>query len=165
MRQIIFAVSANLILLITCPMIMVVQAARQKFILTELGCRLRLQIGRTWRAILMISNFSDDVLEKFTLQVHLTPGAVINAMTVFLRWDFKNTAYALDPNNGRIAAVPNKADPLVFEQQVSSTLVDFRRANLSAQKFSGCGFENHSFIVAPTTPVGQSVMYLGCLVR
>jgi hypothetical protein len=109
--------------------------------------------------------FNDAVLEKCSLQVHLTPGADINGMAVFLRWDFKNTASALDPNNGSTAEVPNIADPLVFEQQVSSTLVDFSRANPSAQKFSGCGFENLSFIVAPTTPVGQLVMYLGCLVR
>jgi hypothetical protein len=105
--------------------------------------------------------FNDDVLEKCTLQVHLSPGAGINAMTVFLRWDIKNTASALDPNNRSTAAVPNIADPLVFEQQASSTLVDFRRANPSAQKCSDCGFEKYSFIVAPTTPVGQSVIR-GC---
>jgi hypothetical protein len=81
----------------------------------------------------LASNF-DDVLEKCTLQVHLLPDAAVNAMTVLLRWDFKNSASALDPNNESTAAVPNIADPFVFEQRVSSTLVDFCRANPSGQK-------------------------------
>jgi hypothetical protein len=38
----------------------------------------------------------DHFLEKCTSQVHLTLGADIIAMTVLLRWGFKNAASALD---------------------------------------------------------------------
>jgi hypothetical protein len=109
----------------------------------------------------LASNF-DDALENCTSQVHLTGGADIDAMTVLLRKDFKNAALALDPNNGSTAAVPNIADPLVFEQQVSSTLVDFRSANPSGHKNARAAvLETINFIVAPTTPGGQSVTYPG----
>jgi biotin carboxylase/acetyl-CoA carboxylase carboxyltransferase component/biotin carboxyl carrier protein len=109
----------------------------------------------------LASNF-DDVLEKCTSQVKLTPGADINAMTVLLRWDFKNAASALDPSNGSTAAIPHIADPLVLEQQVSSTLVDFCRSNPSRHENArAAGLKTITFIVAPTTPAGQSVMYPG----
>jgi Acetyl-CoA carboxylase, central region len=109
----------------------------------------------------LASNF-DDVLDNCTSQVHLTGGADIDALTVLLRMDFKNAALALDPNNGSTAAVPNIADPLVLEQQVSSTLVDFGSANPSGHKNApAAALETINFVVAPTTPGGQSVTYPG----
>jgi Acetyl-CoA carboxylase, central region len=81
-------------------------------------------------------------------------------MTVLQRWDIKNAASALDPNNGSTAAVPNIPDPIAFEQQVSSTLVDLYTANPSRHKNArAAGLKPISFIVAPTMPAGQSFMY------
>jgi hypothetical protein len=102
----------------------------------------------------------DEILEKYTSQVHLTPGATIDAATALLRRDVRNSASALDPINEITAAVPNVADPFVCERQVRSTLVDFCRANRSRYKNARVAcLKTISFIVAPTTPGGQSVTY------
>jgi hypothetical protein len=61
-----------------------------------------------WSAL--ASNF-DEVLEKYTSHVHLTPGADIDATTVLMGRDVRNAASALDPINENTAAVPNIADP------------------------------------------------------
>jgi hypothetical protein len=54
------------------------------------------------------------------------------------------------------------ANSLVFEQLVSSTIVYFCRANLSWYKNArAAGLKRITFIVAPTTPVGQPVNYPG----
>ena len=96
----------------------------------------------------LASNF-DDVLEKYTSQVHLTAGADINAMIVHLRRDFRNAASALDQINGSTAAVLNIADPLVCKRRVSSTLVALWRANRSLHKNArAAGLKPISFIVA-----------------
>jgi Acetyl-CoA carboxylase, central region len=107
----------------------------------------------------LASNFNE-VLEKYTSRVHLTPGADIDATTVLLRRDDRNSASALDPINESTAAVPNIADPLVCERQVRSRLVDFCRANRSRYKNARVAcLKTISYIVAPTTPGGQSVTY------
>jgi hypothetical protein len=86
------------------------------------------------------SNYSDlainfdELLEKYTSQDHLTPGADIYATTVLLRRDARNAASALDPINESTAAVPNIADAFAWERQVRSTPVDFSRANCSRYK-------------------------------
>ena len=114
----------------------------------------------------LASNF-DEVLEKYTSQVHLTPGADINAMTVLLRRDFRNAASALDQINGSTAAVLNIADPLVCKRQVSSTLVALWRANRSLHKNArAAGLKHISFIVAGDAwrAVGHVsfVLYIPC---
>jgi hypothetical protein len=86
-----------------------------------------------------LASHFDDVLEKYTSNVHLTPGADINAIAVLLQRNVRNASFALDPINGSTAVVLNIADPLVFEQQVSLTLVDFYRANRSRHKMLGLG--------------------------
>jgi Acetyl-CoA carboxylase, central region len=107
----------------------------------------------------LASNF-DELLEKNTSQDHLTPGADIYATTVLLRRDARNAASALDPINESTAPVPNIADAFAWERQVRSTLVDFSRANCSRYKNSRVAcLKTISFIVAPTTPGGQSVTY------
>jgi hypothetical protein len=80
---------------------------------------------------------NDDVLEKCTSQVPRTPGGSISSMTALLLRDFKNAVSAPDPINGITVAVPNTADAAAFEQQVSSTLVNFCRANPSRHKMLG----------------------------
>jgi hypothetical protein len=102
----------------------------------------------------------DEVLEKSTSQVHLTPGSDIDAMTAPLRWVVRNAASVLDPNNGSTAAVPNIADPLVCERKISSTLADFCGASRPWHKYAwSAGLETITLNVAPTTPSGQSVTY------
>ena len=114
----------------------------------------------------LASNF-DEVVEKYTSQVHLTPGADINAMTVLLRRDFRNAASALDQINGSTAAVLNIADPLVCKRQVSSTLVALWRANRSLHRNARvAGMKPISFIVAGDAwrAVGHVsfVLYIPC---
>jgi hypothetical protein len=67
----------------------------------------------------------EQVAEKCTLQVELSPGADVEATTVLLRWDVGNAASALDPNNGSTAAVPNIADSICLR---------------AASQLDSCGF-------------------------
>jgi hypothetical protein len=82
-------------------------------------------LGCVWSDL--ASNILMTFSRKCLLQVHLNPGADISAITVrLLRWDFLRTLRRLSTRaNGSTAAVPNIADPFVFEQQVSSTLGGF----------------------------------------
>jgi hypothetical protein len=57
----------------------------------------------------------DYALEKCSLQVQVRSGAVIDAMILLLRWEWKNAASALDTNKECTSAVANMAvtSPLV----------------------------------------------------
>jgi hypothetical protein len=67
----------------------------------------------------------EQIVEKCTSQVHLSPGTDVDATTFLLRCDVGNAESALDPNNGSTAAVPNLAESICLR---------------AASQLDSCGF-------------------------
>jgi biotin carboxylase/acetyl-CoA carboxylase carboxyltransferase component/biotin carboxyl carrier protein len=107
----------------------------------------------------LVSRF-DHVLEELTSQIEVASGLDINVLTVLLRWDFTYTTVQGDLSSPGTTAMSSSADPLVFEQQVSSTLEEFCKAKPARRSIAiGAGVKSITFIVAPATPAGQSAIY------